>query len=93
LEKIIFTLITLVNIIGISASVFTAISSFPQLLKLVREKKADDISLVMLLVLLSGLALWIFYGCLKEDWILIIANSFSFLLNITLLVLAIIYKK
>ena len=80
------------NIIGISASVFTAIASIPQLLKLIKEKKADDISSIMLLVLIAGLGLWIYYGFLKKDWILIIANSFSFLLNSSLLTLAFIYK-
>ncbi len=81
------------NIIGIAASIFTAVASIPQLLKLIKEKKAEDISLIMLVILLIGLGLWIYYGCLKKDWILIIANSFSFLLNLAVLILAIAFKK
>jgi len=81
------------NIIGISASVFTAMASLPQLLKIIKEKKADDISAIMLLVLLTGLGLWVCYGFFKKDWILIIANSFSFLLNLVISVLKMVYKK
>ena len=81
------------SIIGISDSVFTAMASLPQLLKIVKEKKADDISAIMLLVLLTGLGLWVLYGFLKKDWILIIANSFSFLLNLVISILKVVYKK
>ncbi|MEP7264751.1 MAG: SemiSWEET family transporter [Bacteroidota bacterium] len=81
------------NIIGISASIFTAVASIPQLLKLIKVKKADDISSTMLLVLLFGLGLWIYYGFLKEDWILIIANSFSVLVNLSVLLLALDLKN
>lgn len=80
-------------LIGIGASIFTAVSSIPQLVKLIKEKKAEDISLFMFMVLLTGLGLWIYYGFLKNDWILIIANSFSFLLNLTVIILASVYKK
>ncbi len=86
-------MISFENIIGISASVFTAIASVPQLIKLFKEKKAEDISLAMLIVLISGLSLWIYYGILKKDWILIAANSFSFFLNSVLLIAAFTFKK
>ena len=81
------------NIIGISASVFTAIASVPQLLKIIKEKKAEDISILMIIILLTGLSLWIYYGILKEDLILIVANAFSFILNASVLTFAVIFKK
>jgi MtN3 and saliva related transmembrane protein len=80
-------------LIGIGASVFTAVSSIPQLIKLIKEKKAEDISLIMFIVLLTGLGLWVFYGFLKKDWIPICSNAFSFLINLSVLVLALKYKK
>jgi MtN3 and saliva related transmembrane protein len=81
------------TVIGIGASVLTAISMLPQLIKLIKEKKADDISAVMLITLISGLSLWIWYGVKKEDWIIIISNSFSVIVNATVLILSLIYKK
>ena len=81
------------QIIGIAASVCTAIAAMPQLIKLLKEKKADDISLVMLLTLIGGLGLWVAYGILKSDWIIIVSNAVSLLLNITVLILAVKFKK
>jgi len=84
---------TLETIIGIGASVLTAVSAIPQVIKLIKEKKAEDVSLLMFFVLLAGLGLWIYYGFLKEDWILICSNSFSFLINLTVVILTLKYKK
>ncbi|MBC7888274.1 MAG: hypothetical protein H7Z13_10305 [Ferruginibacter sp.] len=84
---------TLISIIGISASVFTAMSLIPQLVKLIKEKKAENISLGMLAILFAGLGLWTYYGLLREDLIIILANSFSFIINIILAGFAIMYKK
>ena len=71
--------------IGIAAGVLTSVSMLPQLIKIIKEKKAGDVSVVMLLVLIGGLALWAVYGFMKEDWPIIITNSFSFLLNCVVL--------
>ena len=75
------------------ASIGTAVSLVPQLLKLVKEKKADNISLGMMAILFAGLGLWVYYGILKKDWIIIISNSFSFIINLILGLFAVKYKK
>ena len=73
------------QIIGIAAGVLTATSLIPQLVKIIKEKKADDVSPMMLIILMAGLGLWAAYGIMKEDWPIIITNSFSFLLNMVVL--------
>ena len=80
------------TIIGIAASVCTAASLIPQLIKVLKQKKAENISLWMLLVLFVGLGLWIYYGVLKEDIIIIISNSFSLNINVLLAFFSIKYK-
>lgn len=85
--------VSVVTVIGIVASAGTAISMLPQLTKLIKEKKAENISLYMLFVLFLGVSCWIVYGILKKDWIIIISNSFSLIINVILTVLAINYKK
>lgn len=65
----------------------------PQLIKLIKEKKADGISVIMLITLIAGLILWIVYGIKKEDWIIIISNGFSALINISVLILSLVYKN
>jgi MtN3 and saliva related transmembrane protein len=78
--------------IGIAAGVLTSVSMLPQLIKIIKEKKADDVSIVMLSVLISGLALWAVYGFMREDWPIIITNLFSFLLNCVVLFFRIRYS-
>lgn len=81
------------EIIGIAAGVFTSTSMIPQLVKLVREKKAAAISPVMLLVLIIGVSLWSWYGFLREDWPIIITNVFAWLVNVALLILRQVYRN
>lgn len=76
-----------INYIGLGAGVLTSASMLPQLIKTFKEKKAEDISLAMIIVLMSGISGWIFYGILKNDAPIIYTNSFSFLLNCLLLIL------
>lgn len=73
------------QIVGIAAGILTATSLIPQLVKIIKEKKADDVSPMMLIILMAGLGLWATYGFMKEDWPIIITNSFSFLLNLVVL--------
>ena len=81
------------QIMGTAAGAFTAFSMLPQLIKILKEKKAEDISGWMLLVLLTGLALWVIYGIMKKDLPIIITNSFSILLNGVLLFFRNKYKE
>jgi len=81
------------TIIGIIAGVLTSISMVPQLVKVLWRKEVADLSWVMILVLLSGVALWVYYGILKDEWPIILSNAFSVLVNLTLLVSFFIYRK
>jgi MtN3 and saliva related transmembrane protein len=81
------------NILGIIAGILTSAAMLPQLIKVLKEKNADDISWVMLLVLISGLSLWVWYGFLQDELPIILSNAFSVLLNTTILICCIIYKK
>jgi MtN3 and saliva related transmembrane protein len=83
----------LISITGIGASICTATASIPQFVKIVTCKKANDISLVMLLVLITGLGLWILYGFLKKDIILMVANTIPFAVNILIVIFYFRYKN
>ena len=79
--------------IGIVAGVFTAASLVPQLYKIIKDKKAENISALMLVILLVGLAGWVWYGFLKKDYPIVITNMFSFIVNCLIIVFSIKYKK
>ena len=82
----------LTQIVGIVAGVLTAISMLPQLIKIIKERKAEDVSITMLLVLMAGLATWIAYGLLRKDMPIIFTNSFSLLVSITTAILRVKYS-
>lgn len=81
------------QVIGIVAGICTGVSLLPQLIKIIKEKKADDISYFMLFILLTGLTGWVWYGILKEDYPIIITNAFSFLVNVAIIFFTTRYQK
>jgi MtN3 and saliva related transmembrane protein len=78
----------LLTLIGLAAATLTTLSNWPQLRKCWITKSAGDLSLKMLLALATGQALWIAYGLLKSDWVIVLANVIS-----VSLVLGILYFK
>lgn len=82
----------LTQVVGLTAGILTASSLLPQVFKTLKEKKAKEVSIKMLLVLQAGVALWIYYGVLRDDMPIIVTNCFSLLVNITMVILRIKYK-
>jgi MtN3 and saliva related transmembrane protein len=82
-----------IEIIGLGAGICTALSLLPQLVKLIRSKKAEDLSLFYLIILFVGLGLWIWYGILRQDVPIIATNVVSIAFNVTVMILGIRYKK
>ena len=85
--------IDITEIVGIGAGICTSISLLPQLVKLVKTKKADDISLFYLIILFCGISLWVWYGFLRDDTPIIATNIFSAMLNVAIIIVGMKYKK
>ena len=81
-----------VTVIGLVASICTGTSMLPQLIKIIKDKKANDISFLMLGVLAGGLGLWVVYGIMQEDLIIVVSNGFSFFLAVLIIIFSIKYK-
>lgn len=79
--------------VGVVAGICTAISLLPQLIKIIRDKKAEDISYFMLFILLVGIGGWIWYGALKTDYPIMLTNGFSFIVNLLIIGFTLKYKK
>jgi MtN3 and saliva related transmembrane protein len=75
----------LITIIGLLAAALTSLSYIPQVKKALPAGSTDDISFKTLAVLAAGLALWIGYGILKGDFVIIVANAVGFALFSTLI--------
>ena len=75
------------TIIGTIAASLTTLATFPQAIKSWKTKHTKDISLLMFTTLLTGVFLWIIYGFLVKDWIVFIANVFTFIPVFTVFIL------
>jgi MtN3 and saliva related transmembrane protein len=67
--------------IGVCAAVLTSLSYIPQVRKAWPRGSTKDLSLHMLLVLTAGLLLWLGYGLLKSDWVIVAANAVGAILS------------
>jgi MtN3 and saliva related transmembrane protein len=73
-------LMNFTTVIGLLAAFCTTVSYYPQLKKCWDTGSAGDLSLKMFLTLAAGVALWVVYGFLQSDVVIIIANAVSFVL-------------
>ena len=81
------------NILGLVAGGITSVAMLPQLIKVWKEKNVQDLSLMMILVLVTGLSLWVWYGILKEELPIILSNAFAVIVNIALLISYFKFRK
>lgn len=68
------------TLIGLMAALCTTVSYIPQLKKCWETGSAGDLSLKMFSILAAGIALWVVYGVLQGDAVIILANSASLVL-------------
>ena len=82
-----------IDLFGFSAAFLTTIAFLPQLYKTWKTKSADDVSLIMLILFLSGLICWIIYGSKIHSTPIVVANVLTFIFNFSILILKITYKE
>ena len=63
------------DIIGIIAGILVMSSSIPQIIKSYKSKKMTDVSIYLMSLIASGLFLWIIYGLIRSDPIIIGTNA------------------
>ena len=81
------------ELLGLVAGTCTSASLVPQLIKTVKKKTAEDVSVFMFIVMLTGNALWIYYGFIKSELPIIATNILSLALNVALIILKFKYKN
>ena len=78
---------------GFLAALLTTIAFLPQLYKTWQTKSAEDVSLIMLILFMTGLISWIIYGSKIHSIPIIVANVVTLIFNFSILILKIRYKK
>ena len=82
-----------IDLFGFSAALLTTIAFIPQLYKTWQTKSADDVSLVMLILFITGLICWIIYGIKINSIPILVANIITFIFNFSILILKITYRE
>ena len=81
------------EIIGLLAALLTMFGFLPQVIKIYRTKSVRDISLPAILQFIAGILLWLVYGIHLKNFVIILANSVTFLILIVALVLFFKYSS
>ena len=82
-----------IDLFGFSAASLTTIAFLPQLYKTWKTKSAEDVSLITLILFLTGLICWIIYGLKINSIPILVANVITFIFNFSILILKITYGK
>ena len=82
-----------VDLFGFSAALLTTIAFLPQLYKTWQTKSANDVSLIMLILFITGLIFWIIYGLKIHSIPILVANIITLIFNFSILILKIAYGK
>ena len=82
-----------IELFGFMAALLTTSAFLPQLYKTWKTKSADDVSLIMLILFITGLICWIIYGIKINSIPILVANIITFIFNFSILILKIKYKE
>lgn len=83
---------TTTDIIGFFAATLTTIAYLPQLIRIIKTRSTKDVSLLMYLVMLTGVVLWLVYGIQIGSKPVIVANTITTIFVATIMVFKLRYK-
>ena len=82
-----------VDIFGYLAALLTTAAFLPQLIKTIKTKKADDVSLTTLIMFIIVVLYWIIYGYKNSSTPILIANLITLILNLLILISKLYFSK
>ena len=82
-----------IEFFGYFAAILTTLAFLPQLIKTLKTKKAEDVSLITLIMFLTGVLSWIIYGYRIASTPILLANLITFVLNLFILIFKITFSK
>ena len=82
-----------IEFFGYFAAILTTAAFLPQLIKTSKTKKAEDVSLLTLIMFICGVGSWIIYGYKISSSPILIANIITLILNLLILISKIYFSK
>lgn len=83
----------LIELVGMVAGGCTTCAFLPQVIKVWKTRSCSDISLIMYVVLVTGLAAWVAYGLFLGAPSIIIANIVTFVLAGAVLIMKLLWGR
>lgn len=81
------------EILGYAAGAVTAFTFMPQVIKTWRDKSARDISLNMFLIAFINEIMWLVYGFMIDNFVIILTNAVMLLMSGIMIALKLKYGK
>ena len=81
------------EILGYAAGAVTAFTFLPQVIKTWREQSAKDISLTMFLIAFANEIMWLVYGFMIDNFVIILTNAVMLLMSGIMILLKLKYGK
>lgn len=81
-----------VDILGYSAGAITSLTFLPQVIKTWKAKSAKDVSLLMFIIAAVNEVMWIVYGVLLNNWVIILTNAIVLAMSLIMIFLKLKYK-
>lgn len=92
-KRVSFCYESFMQILGFLAAVLTTVSFVPQVYKIYRTKRAEDVSTPMFVIFSTGVLFWLIYGVSMKSMPLILANAITLVLALMVLFLKWKYRE
>jgi MtN3 and saliva related transmembrane protein len=82
-----------ITVIGSVAAVCTTVAFVPQLVRVWRLRRAEEISSATFVLFSVGTFVWLVYGILLTAWPIILANAITLGLALGILLLKVVWER
>lgn len=82
-----------IEMLGYAAGAVTAFTFLPQVVKTWKEKSAKNVSLLMFIIAFVNEVMWIAYGVLSNNWVIISTNVVMITMCSIMIFLKLRYNK
>ncbi|MCC2590469.1 SemiSWEET family sugar transporter [Chryseobacterium sp. MFBS3-17] len=81
------------EIIGFVAGGLSSALFIPQIIKIFREKSAEEISLLTCIIGVISSGLWLWYGIIQDHISMMVTNSIAIAATVLLVILKLMYSE
>ena len=82
-----------IEILGYTAGAITTLTFLPQVIKTWKNKSAKDVSLNMFIIAVINEIMWVVYGALLDNWVIILTNAIILVMSTTMIFLKLKYGR